>query len=119
MDTFKLGLANGQESQTNGTWVDSAGKEWPIYRKKLAIAALGNAAAIAVAHGVATIKLNGLFRVHSLVASNAGNTVRVSQHSILVTSVVLTDATNIGITNTTDLSLLAGSIEIEYNKTTD
>jgi len=119
MKTFKLGLANGQESQTDETWVDAAGKEWPIYRKKLAIPALANAGSVAVAHGVATIKLNGLFRVNSLVASNAGNTVRASLHSILVTSVVLTDAVNIGITNTTDLSLLIGSIEIEYNKTTD
>lgn len=119
MDTFKIALANTQESDTGRFWVDAAGKAWPIYRKKLVIPALANAGSVAIAHGVATIKLNGLFRVHSMVTSNVGNTVRTSQHSILITSIVLTDATNVGITNTTDLTAQVGSIEIEYNKTTD
>jgi hypothetical protein len=119
MDVFKLSLADGQESKTERFWTDSAGVIWPIYRKKLAIAALANAGSVAIAHGVATIKLNGLFRVVSLVTSNAGNTLRAHLTDIRITSIVLTDATNIGITNTADLTLYSGSIEIEYNKTTD
>lgn len=119
MDQFKIELANGQESATGRFWVDSNGVSWPIYRKKLAIAALANAGSVDVAHGVADIKLNGLFRVHSMVTSNAGNSARTNDRDIRITSIVLTDATNVTITNTADLTAQVGSIEIEYNKTSD
>lgn len=116
--TFKLALENGQESATDEVWVDTAGKAWPIYRKKIAIAALANAGTVQIAHGIAAIKLNGLLRVHSLQASNAGNTQRTTLYSSAITNIVF-DADSVDITNTGDLSLHLGSIEIEYNKTTD
>jgi hypothetical protein len=120
MKVYKQFLANGSESRTDQFYVDANGKAWPIYVKRLAIPALANAGSIAVAHGVATIKLNGHFKCQSLEVSNAGNTLRCGLHDIRLTSVVLTDATNIGVTNTADLSLYVnGSMVIEYCKTTD
>lgn len=120
MKTFKPFLANGQESVTDQFWVDAAGKAWPIYNKRIAIAAMANAAGQDIAHGVATIKLNGHFKAQSLEASNAGNTLRVGLQDIRVTSVVLKDVTNITVVNTADLTLYVnGSIVIEYCKTTD
>lgn len=119
MDVFKFLLADGQESRTGRFWVDSSGKDWPIYRKKVAIAAFANAGSINVAHGVPTIKLNAPFTVVTCFGSNAGNTVRVNTNDARITNIVLTDVTNIAITNTTDLSAVAGSIEFEFCKTTD
>lgn len=117
---FKPALAEGKEEKTNEVYVDHAGKIWPIYQKRLAIAAMANAAAQDIAHGVATIKLNGHFGVESLEASNAGNTLRVGLSDVRVTSVVLKDATNITITNTADLTLYVnGSVVISYCKTDD
>jgi len=120
MKKYSVFLANGQETQTDEFYTDVNGKNWPIYQKRLAIAAMANAAGQDIAHGVATIKLNGHFRAVSLEASNAGNTLRVGLNDIRVTSVVLKDATNITVVNTADLTLYVnGSIVIEYNKTTD
>lgn len=119
MKTFKMLLAQGQESRTDEFFVDAAGKAWPIYRKHLAIAALANAGSVNVAHGVATIKLNGHFHVSSLWTSNAGNTVRTNLKDARITNIVLTDATNIAITNTTDLTAQVGAMIVEYCKTTD
>jgi hypothetical protein len=120
MRAYSISVANGQESTTDEYHTDAAGKNWPIYRKRLAIAAMANAAGQDIAHGVPTIKLNGHFRPISLEASNAGNTLRVGLHDIRLTSVVLKDATNITVVNTGDLTLYVnGSIVIEYCKTTD
>lgn len=120
MKAYSIFVANGQESTTDEFYTDVAGKNWPIYRKRLAIAAMANAAGQDIAHGVSTIKLNGHFRPISLEASNAGNTLRVGLHDIRVTSVVLKDVTNITVVNTADLTLYVnGSIVIEYCKTTD
>lgn len=93
MKTFKMLLAQGQESRTDEFFVDAA--------------------------GVATIKLNGHFHVSSLWTSNAGNTVRTNLKDARITNIVLTDATNIAITNTTDLTAQVGAMIVEYCKTTD
>jgi hypothetical protein len=122
MDVFKFLLANGQESKTERFWVDADGVSWPIYRKKVAVAALANAGSVNVAHGVADIKLNAPFRPISLMITNAANSARVTSLSdIRLTSIVLTDATNIAITNTSDLTTYntGGTLEFEYCKTSD
>jgi hypothetical protein len=120
MDQFKISLANGEESQTPNFYTDVNGVMWPIYVKRLAIAAMANAAGQDIAHGVPTIKLNGHFKCRSLEASNAGNTLRVGLQDIRVTSVVLKDVTHVTVVNTGDLTLYVnGSMVIEYCKTTD
>lgn len=120
MKIFKIFLAEGGESKTDAFYVDLAGKAWPIYAKRLAIDAMANAGDKVVAHGVATIKLDGHFKCESLQASNAGNTLRVGLQDVRVTSVVLTDVTNVTITNTGNLLLYVnGSMVISYCKTTD
>ena len=120
MKDFNPFLANGKETRTDAFYVDVNGKAWPIYRKRLAIAAMANAAGQDIAHGVATIKLNGHFKCSSLEASNAGNTLRVGLQDVRVTSIVLKDAVAVTVTNTADLTLYVnGSMVIEYCKTTD
>lgn len=120
MKGFKQFIGNGQETRTDEFYVDVNGKPWPIYMKRLRIAAMANAAGQDIAHGIATVKLNGHFKCQSLEASNAGNTLRVGLQDIRVTSVVLKDAVAVTVVNTADLTLyVEGSMVIEYCKTTD
>lgn len=119
-DQAKISLAEGGTTRTANFYVDHAGKEWPIYRKRLAIAAMANATGQDIAHGEANIKLNGHFKAVSLEASNAGNSARINLHDIRLTSVVLKDVTSITVVNTADLTTYVnGSVVIEYCKTTD
>lgn len=120
MKKFSIFLAEGKETRTDQFYTDVNGVNWPIYCKRIAIPALANAAAQDIAHGVATIKLNGHFNVQSLQISNAGNTARATLQDARITNIVLKDATSITITNTADLTLYVnGSIVIEFCKTTD
>lgn len=120
MKKFSIFLAEGKESRTSEYYTDLAGKNWPIYVKRIPIPALANAGAQDIPHVVPTIKLNGHFNVQSLQVSNAGNTARATLQDARITNIVLKDATAITITNTADLTTYVnGSIVIEYCKTTD
>lgn len=115
-----IGLKVGQVALTGDFFYDvAADKHFPIYRKRLAVGALGNAGAVNVAHGEANIKLDGLLEVVHLQASSgaAGATARTNKNSTGL-SFGFT-AANVVITDTTDLSAQAGSIEIDFCRTTD
>lgn len=119
MKDFKVNAAIGEESQTDQFFVDAAGVKWPIYSKKLAVAALGATAAVNVAHGITAPKLDGHLRVRSLTCSSgtAGATARTNENSAGI-SFSFT-STNLVITDTADLSAQSGQVTIEYCKTTD
>lgn len=119
MKDYKIAPGLTEESTTDEYFVDAAGKAWPIYSKVLAISALPNATSGNVAHGVATIKLDGHFFVRSLVAfaGAAGVTSRSNKDSLGLSYGF--DGTNVIIASTANLSAQAGQMIIEYNKTTD
>jgi hypothetical protein len=119
MKDFKVSAAVGEESTTDGWFRDAAGKSWPIYSKVINVPALPNATTTNYAHGVATIKLDGHFKVRSLTASSGtgGATARTNKNSAGLSFTF--DGTNVSITAAANLSAQAGQIIIEYCKTTD
>lgn len=119
MRDFKIAPGLGEESTTDSFFKSADGKSWPIYSKVLAIAALGNAGAVNVPHGVAAIKLDGHLHVRNLMAS--AGTGGATSRTILAGGAVTVgiDATNVVLTTTTNLSAQSGRVVIEYCKTTD
>lgn len=116
---LKPAVPVGTESRTDGFYTDAAGKNWPIYVKRLAVSALPNATSGNVAHGLSTLKLDGPIRVESLQcwSGTAGATARTNEKSTGVTFGFT--STNLVITTGTDLSAQAGNVLISYCKTTD
>lgn len=116
---FKPAIGVGVESRTSGFYTDAAGKNWPIYVKRLAVTALPNNTTANVAHGLTTLKLDGPIQVESLQcwSGTAGATARTNKNSVGVTFTFT--STNLVIATTTDLSAQAGNVLISYCKTTD
>ncbi len=117
MKDFKVAPAPGEESTTDKFWVDSAGKQWPIYSKIITIGAMPNATTKNTAHLIAAPKLNGHFKCRSLRSDNGTNQWDELAGSAVAVSIT---ATNLVLVSTADLSShLRGEAVIEYCKTTD
>lgn len=121
MENFAtLGLKINQVAPTGRFFYDVAlDKSFPIYQKRLTVAALGNAGAVNIAHNEANIKLDGHLKLAHLQCSSgaAGVTARTNESSTGVSANFT--AANLVITDTTDLSAQSGSAVIEFCRTTD
>lgn len=117
MDVFYKAMALGVEAITDNTFVDAAGKQWPIYRKVIDMGAGPNAGADSVAHGVVNIKLDGHLRVlHGQYTKAATAPVLMDGAALIGTMTT----TNVVLTSTADLTTYTGGRAIiEYCKTTD
>jgi hypothetical protein len=117
MKTFKVSMALGQESTTDGWFVDAAGKAWPIYAKLIDFGAGPNAAAKNVAHGIANLKADGHFKIEHAQFVKAATAPVVLDGAALVGT--FPDLLNVRLTSTADLTTYTGRALITYTKTTD
>lgn len=108
--------ALGEEQRTGRFFTDSTGKAWPIYSKKIDFAAGPNAGADSVAHGVASIKLDGWLRIVHAQFTKAATAPVLLDGAALIGTMTTTDVV---LTSTGNLTTYAGFAVIEYNKTTD
>src|SRR5882762_10592436 len=99
MEDFKVQQGLNVESLSNETYVDAAGKVWPIYSQRIAAVAgkFGNAGATTLAHGIAAPKLDGPFNVRKV---NCNNGVITADKSMMT---ITMGAANLNIVTTTNL----------------
>jgi hypothetical protein len=109
--------ALGEEQHTGRFYTDSTGKAWPIYSKKIDFGAGPNAAAKNVAHGVASLKMDGWFKIAHAQFHKLATAPVVLDGAALVG--IFPDLTQVRLTSTADLTTYTGFAVIEYTKTTD
>jgi hypothetical protein len=108
--------ALGEEMDTGRFYVDSAGKAWPIYTKRIDMGAGPNAAADSVAYAAGGIVLaTGWFKAWALYKKAATAPVIADGAALIVTMTL----TNVVCTSTADLTTFTGEAWVEYCKAAD